>query len=71
MHMYNRKKYFTKNCLTNACYTIIKFDYITFQIKDNVQQIFGKFLNEGKATIRFKEPEQDLCLSKVRSKILI
>ncbi|XP_076096997.1 leucine-rich repeat protein 1-like [Mytilus galloprovincialis] len=35
-----------------------------FKIKDNVQQIFGKFLNEGKATIRFKEPEQDLCLSK-------
>lgn len=35
-----------------------------FKIKDNVQQIFGKFLNEGKATIRLKEPEQDLCISK-------
>lgn len=35
-----------------------------FKIKDNVQQIFGKFLNEGKATVRLKEPEQDLCISK-------
>ena len=40
-----------------------------FQIKDNIQQIFGKFLNEGKATIRFKEPEQDLCISKVQTKL--
>ncbi|XP_048736879.1 leucine-rich repeat protein 1-like isoform X2 [Ostrea edulis] len=35
-----------------------------FQIKDNVEQIFAKFINEGKATIRFKDPEQDLCLCK-------
>ena len=28
--------------------------------------IFGKFVREGKATIRFKQPTHELCLSKVR-----
>ena len=27
--------------------------------------MFTKFLNDGKATIRFKDPEQDICISKV------
>ncbi|XP_071080990.1 leucine-rich repeat protein 1-like [Haliotis cracherodii] len=35
-----------------------------YVIKNNVSQVFAKFVSEGKATIRFKEPEQDLCLSK-------
>lgn len=35
-----------------------------FQIRDNVEQIFAKFINEGKATIRLKDPPQDLCLCK-------
>jgi hypothetical protein len=38
---------------------------LSFQIKDNIEQIFTKFVNEGKATIRLKHPEQDLCLCKV------
>lgn len=36
-----------------------------FQIRDNIEQIFAKFINEGKATIRLKDPPQDLCLCKV------
>ncbi|XP_062603339.1 leucine-rich repeat protein 1-like [Saccostrea cucullata] len=35
-----------------------------YQIKDNIEQIFAKFINEGKATIRLKDPQQDLCLCK-------
>lgn len=35
------------------------------QIRDNIEQIFAKFINEGKATIRLKDPPQDLCLCKV------
>ena len=35
------------------------------QIKNNVAKIFSKFLQEGKATIKFKEPAHDLSISKV------
>ena len=38
---------------------------IVLQIYGNVANIFGKFVKEGKATIRFKQPTHDLCLSKV------
>lgn len=31
-------------------------------MKDNIEQIFAKFLNEGKATIRLKEPPHDLII---------
>ncbi|XP_067681160.1 leucine-rich repeat protein 1-like [Haliotis asinina] len=37
---------------------------VKYVVKNNVSQVFEKFVSEGKATIRFKEPEQDLCLSK-------
>jgi LRR-repeat protein 1 len=37
-----------------------------FQLKGNIQQCFTKFVNEGKATVRFTEPPHDVCLSKVR-----
>lgn len=33
-----------------------------FQIKDNVEKIFSQFVNEGKSTIRFKEPPHDLMI---------
>lgn len=39
--------------------------YLFLQIRDNIEQIFAKFINEGKATIRLKDPPQDLCLCKV------
>lgn len=35
-----------------------------YQIKDNILQVFTKFVNEGKATIRLKDPELDICISK-------
>ncbi|XP_072030341.1 leucine-rich repeat protein 1-like [Amphiura filiformis] len=35
-----------------------------FKLKGNVEQIFGKFVQNGKATIRLKEPAKDICISK-------
>lgn len=40
---------------TNKCGT-------KYNLKDNLEQVFCKFLNEGKATIRLKTPPQDLCI---------
>ena len=33
-----------------------------FQVKNNVEQVFTRFVNEGKATIRFKTPPHDVCI---------
>ena len=33
---------------------------IFFQINENIEQVFTKFVNEGKATIRLKEPPVDI-----------
>nr|XP_033809175.1 leucine-rich repeat protein 1 isoform X2 [Geotrypetes seraphini] len=35
-----------------------------FLLKANIEQFFTKFVEEGKATIRLKEPAVDVCLSK-------
>lgn len=35
------------------------------QLKDNIEKFFTKFVGEGKATLRLKEPAVDICLSKV------
>lgn len=35
---------------------------IKFQIQGNIEKTFGQFRNEGKTTIRFKEPPHDLCI---------
>ncbi|XP_036062378.1 leucine-rich repeat protein 1 [Onychomys torridus] len=35
-----------------------------YELKENVEQLFMKFVDEGKATIRLKEPPVDICLSK-------
>lgn len=35
------------------------------QLKENIEQFFTKFMDEGKATVRLKEPPVDICLSKV------
>lgn len=35
----------------------------TYNIKNNVQQVFTKFIKEGKATIRFKSPPEDIIIS--------
>ncbi|XP_026464154.1 leucine-rich repeat protein 1-like [Ctenocephalides felis] len=33
-----------------------------YNLKDNLEQVFCKFVNEGKATIRLKTPPQDICI---------
>lgn len=33
-----------------------------YKMKKNIMQIFGKFLSEGKATVRLHEPPVDLCI---------
>ncbi|KAL6041612.1 hypothetical protein STEG23_034743 [Scotinomys teguina] len=35
-----------------------------YELKENIEQLFMKFVDEGKATIRLKEPPVDICLSK-------
>uniref|UniRef100_A0A670XUF5 PIF1/LRR1 pleckstrin homology domain-containing protein n=1 Tax=Pseudonaja textilis TaxID=8673 RepID=A0A670XUF5_PSETE len=35
-----------------------------YQLKENIDQLFTKFVDEGKATLRLKEPAVDICLSK-------
>ncbi|XP_008050512.1 leucine-rich repeat protein 1 [Carlito syrichta] len=46
------------------CFPLVK------QLKENVEQFFTKFVDEGKATVRLKEPPVDLCLSKANSNSL-
>jgi LRR-repeat protein 1 len=31
-------------------------------VKKNIEQVFTRFVNEGKATIRFKHPPHDVCI---------
>ncbi|CAH1791746.1 unnamed protein product [Owenia fusiformis] len=38
-----------------------------YKLRDNVEQIFGRFVAEGKATIRIKEPAHDIILKKADS----
>lgn len=40
-------------------------DVFMLQLKDNIEKFFTKFVEEGKATVRLKEPAVDICLSKV------
>ncbi|KAM4664438.1 leucine-rich repeat protein 1 [Discoglossus pictus] len=35
-----------------------------YKLQDNIEQLFTRFMDEGKATIRLKEPSLDICLSK-------
>ncbi|XP_041353671.1 leucine-rich repeat protein 1-like [Gigantopelta aegis] len=37
---------------------------VKFLVKGNIEQIFGKFVSDGKATIRIRDPQQDVCISK-------
>ncbi|XP_066486458.1 leucine-rich repeat protein 1 [Tiliqua scincoides] len=38
-----------------------------FQLRENIEQLFTKFVEEGKATLRLKEPAVDVCLSKANA----
>lgn len=33
-----------------------------YKVSNNIDQIFSKFVNQGKLTLRFKQPQHDLCL---------
>ncbi|XP_056332424.1 leucine-rich repeat protein 1, partial [Danio aesculapii] len=35
-----------------------------YKLKENVEKFFTWFVEEGKATVRLKEPAIDICLSK-------
>ncbi|XP_030641521.1 leucine-rich repeat protein 1 [Chanos chanos] len=35
-----------------------------FKLKENIEKFFTRFIEEGKATMRLKEPAVDICLSK-------
>lgn len=37
----------------------------SLQLRDNIEKFFTWFVEEGKATVRLKEPAVDICLSKV------
>uniref|UniRef100_A0A669PWH1 Leucine rich repeat protein 1 n=1 Tax=Phasianus colchicus TaxID=9054 RepID=A0A669PWH1_PHACC len=37
---------------------------VRYQVQDNVERFFTRFVEEGKATVRLKEPAVDVCLSK-------
>ncbi|KAM5339038.1 leucine-rich repeat protein 1 isoform 2-T2 [Glossophaga mutica] len=38
-----------------------------YELKENIEQFFTKFVEEGKATVRLKEPPVDICISKANS----
>ncbi|EAW65764.1 leucine rich repeat protein 1 [Homo sapiens] len=38
-----------------------------YELRENIEQFFTKFVDEGKATVRLKEPPVDICLSKMES----
>lgn len=35
------------------------------QVQENIERFFTRFVEEGKATVRLREPAVDVCLSKV------
>lgn len=41
-----------------------------YKLQENIDQFFTKFVEEGKATVRLKEPAVDVCLSKANANIL-
>ncbi|KAM4690632.1 leucine-rich repeat protein 1 [Rhinophrynus dorsalis] len=38
-----------------------------YKLQENIEHLFTKFLEEGKATVRLQEPRVDICLSKAES----
>jgi LRR-repeat protein 1 len=34
-----------------------------YKVTNNIEQIFSKFVSQGKLTLRFRQPAHDLCLS--------
>lgn len=50
---------------THCILPSVMSDVFLLQLKDNIEKFFTKFVEEGKATVRLKEPAVDICLSKV------
>lgn len=56
----------TSTCFLTRCnFPSVTSDVFLLQLKDNIEKFFTRFLEEGKATVRLKEPAVDICLSKV------
>ena len=53
-------------CLFWRSATFLRCSFCSLQLKDNIEKFFTWFVEEGKATVRIKEPAIDICLSKVR-----
>jgi len=34
-----------------------------YRVTDNLEQVFAKFVSQGKMTVRFKQPQHDLCFT--------
>lgn len=49
----------------SAMYFISLSLSLCLQLRDNIEKFFTWFVEEGKATVRLKEPAVDICLSKV------
>lgn len=41
------------------------YSLLFYKVKRNVVKVFSKFVEQGKATIKFREPAHDLAISKV------
>lgn len=53
-------------CGVGSCtFPSLKCDILLLQLKDNIEKFFMWFVEDGKATVRLKEPAVDICLSKV------
>lgn len=39
--------------------------FLHVKLKENIEKFFTCFVEEGKATVRLKEPMVDICMSKV------
>lgn len=54
-----------RTCYVTNCIFPSVTPFFLLQLKDNIEKFFTKFVDEGKATVRLKEPAVDVCLSKV------
>ncbi|KAM8948493.1 LOW QUALITY PROTEIN: leucine-rich repeat protein 1 [Lycaon pictus] len=61
---------FTCPISPNPSVLTFKVTFSLDQLKENIEQFFTKFVDEGKATVRLKEPPVDICLSKANSSSL-
>jgi len=52
--------------VASCVFPSLTFANFVLQLKDNIEKFFTWFVEEGKATVRLKEPAIDICLSKVR-----